>query len=310
MSAELTVVRAAEVALDDEGTPEWLVEGLWSAGAVGVIGGAPKCCKSWLALEMAVAVASGRPCLGRFAVPSPGSALVYMAEDAPLQVRERVENLSEARGADFSGLDVGLIVEPSLRLDRSEDVARLRSTLAGRRPKFLVLDPYVRLQRVDENNATEVSAILATLRELSRTFGVAIALVHHARKSPADHSGQALRGSSDFHAWGDSNLYLRRRGTDLVLAPEHRAAATPAPIVLTLAEHPLRLEIRDGGTAAPATSDPLLSERILAALAPGPMRLEDLRLKLAVRKQSLAQALRDLESAGRILRKPDGWALA
>jgi hypothetical protein len=37
-------------------------------------------------------------------------------------------------------------------------------------------------------------------------------------------AGQALRGSSEFHAWGDSNLYLRRQGEDLSLAIEHRAA--------------------------------------------------------------------------------------
>ena len=44
----------------------WLIEGLWSAEAVGILGGEPKCCKSFLALDMAVAVASGAPCLRRF----------------------------------------------------------------------------------------------------------------------------------------------------------------------------------------------------------------------------------------------------
>jgi hypothetical protein len=34
-------------------------------------------------------------------------------------------------------------------------------------------------------------------------------------------AGQALRGSSEFHAWGDSNLYLRRDGDDLMLTVEH-----------------------------------------------------------------------------------------
>ena len=38
----------------------WLIEGLWGAEAVGIIGGEPKCCKSFLALDMAVAVASVR----------------------------------------------------------------------------------------------------------------------------------------------------------------------------------------------------------------------------------------------------------
>jgi len=36
----------------------WLIEELWSDQAVGIVGGEPKCCKSFLALDMAVAIAS------------------------------------------------------------------------------------------------------------------------------------------------------------------------------------------------------------------------------------------------------------
>jgi hypothetical protein len=250
MSAELRVVRAADV---DPRAPEeapWLVEDLWGAGSVGVIGGAPKSCKTWLALEMAVAVASGRPCLGRYAVPAPGPAIVYAAEDSPPAVRERLENLALARGTDFSKLDVGLIVEPSLRLDRADDLSRLRATLERRKPRLLLLDPYVRLQSADENNATEVAAILSTLRELSRTFACAIALVHHARKGSGDEPGQALRGSSDFYAWADSLLHLRRTREGLALAVEHRSGVSRPPIGLTLVTEagPVRLE---AGAAPP-----------------------------------------------------------
>ena len=84
-------------------------------------------------------------------------------------------------------------------------------TLASQRPKLLILDPFVRLQRADENDARQVAAILAALRELARTFNAAVLLVHHARKSGAAVPGQALRGSGDFWAWGDSNLYLSGR---------------------------------------------------------------------------------------------------
>jgi hypothetical protein len=41
----------------------WLVDGLWSEEAVGIIGDEPKCCKSFLALDLAVAVAAGTSCL-------------------------------------------------------------------------------------------------------------------------------------------------------------------------------------------------------------------------------------------------------
>ena len=34
----------------------WLIEGLWGEGSVGIVGGEPKCCKSFLALDMAVSV--------------------------------------------------------------------------------------------------------------------------------------------------------------------------------------------------------------------------------------------------------------
>lgn len=304
---EFRVVRASEFSARAEGEPSWLVESLWGAGAVGVIGGAPKSCKSWLALEMAVAVASGRPCLGRYAVPRPGPALVFAAEDNPAAVRERVEHLARARAADFATLDVRLILEPSLRLDRAQDRVRLRATLARYRPRLLVLDPYVRLQcGVDENDATQVSAILGALRELSRAEGVAIALVHHTRKGGAEDLGEGLRGSGDFHAWGDSNLYVRRRRDAITLSIEHRAAASPPPVSLALVDDdgPVRLDVRD------APVEVSLGERIVEVLQHGrPRRLDELRSELRVRKQDLSDTLRELERSGGVARSGSGWEL-
>ena len=68
----------------------WLIEGLWADQAVGIVGGEPKCCKSFLALDMAVAVASGQPCLRRFPVPYKGRVFLFAAEDALHVVRERL----------------------------------------------------------------------------------------------------------------------------------------------------------------------------------------------------------------------------
>ena len=317
VSEELRVVRAADILERPIDEPHWLIEPLWGTGAVGIIGGAPKSCKTWLALEMAVAVASGRPCMGRFSVPSPGPALVFAAEDAPLQVKRRIESLARARQADFRNLDVRLIVETALRLDRTQDLQRLRMTMAKHRPKLLVLDPYVRLQRADENDARQVSGILSALRELSRSFQAAVALVHHARKNGAQLPGRALRGSSDFWAWGDSNLYLARRADGLLLTVEHRAAPSPAPLALHLlapgasrdeVDIPVRLEVKD--TPAP-TKRASLPERILAHLHhSGPARHRDLREALRVRDSSLSNALRTLETSGRLTRTPKGWSLA
>ena len=169
-ASPLRVVRAAQIRDLSADHPPWLIKPLWGAGAVGVIGGAPKSCKTWLALELAVAVGSGRPCLDRFAVPRPGPVLVFGAEDTPHHLKHRIQGLTAARGADFAALDVHLIVENALRLDRHEDLQRLQLTVSRlRAPKLLILDaPFVRLHRADENDARQVAAILSALRELSR----------------------------------------------------------------------------------------------------------------------------------------------
>jgi len=50
-------VRAALLAeLERNEEKPWLVEGLWMREAVGIIGGEPKCGKSFLALDLALAV--------------------------------------------------------------------------------------------------------------------------------------------------------------------------------------------------------------------------------------------------------------
>src|SRR5439155_9206885 len=70
--APFTVVRASDLQSTSAVSPPWLIEQLWSANAVGILGGAPKSLKTWMALEMAIAVASGSSCLGQFAVPASG----------------------------------------------------------------------------------------------------------------------------------------------------------------------------------------------------------------------------------------------
>ena len=77
----LPVVRVGEIP-SEQNAQRWLVEGLWGVSSVGVIGGAPKCAKTWLGLDMALSVATGTACLGKYAVPEPGPVLVYLAEDA------------------------------------------------------------------------------------------------------------------------------------------------------------------------------------------------------------------------------------
>jgi hypothetical protein len=315
--ALLPVVRAAALEIPIA-QPTWLIDQLWTHGAVGVIGGSPKSGKSWLALDMAVAVASATPCLGTFPVHTSGPVLLYAAEDSATAVRARLETLSRIRQLDFQNLDVSLITTNSLRLDQGEDQDRLEATVRAHHPVLLVLDPLVRVHAIDENVAGQVSALLGYLRRLQRTTGVALALVHHVKKnaSPNTNAGYSLRGSSDLYAWLDSFLSLRHHHGQLTLSAEHRSAPGAGPFVLQLAppsaDIGAHLKLASAGAPTGPQKPDTLTDRVLQALsgATEPMTVENLRCQLQVRNQRVVEALRQLSSQAAIQRLPRGYILS
>ena len=312
----LPVVQVSQIPLEPQ-PRRWLVEGLWGAAAVGLIGGAPKSCKSYLGLELAVAVASGTSALGQYPVMESGPALIYLAEDSLSDVRQRVAGLARHRGLDLAHLAIHAITVPRLRLDRAADCQRLFETTRQLRPRLLLLDPLVRLQAINLNDATEVAQLLSTLRDLQRRFDVAVILVHHTCKFiPAGtQAGQGLRGSTDLHAFGDSNLYIRRVRDELVLSMEHRAAGAPEPIGLQLVttdEQAIHLAVTQ---AAVRQQDQQrqsnLVRAILEALGEGQtMTRQMLRQRLAIKNQTLGQILEQLQSLEKIERCRQGWRLS
>ncbi len=297
----------------------WLIEFLWAEGAVGIVGGEPKLGKSFLALDAAVSVASGRPCLRRFAVPRPGPVLVFAAEDALHVVRARLAGIAAAAGVTIEDLPIDVITVPVLRLDVPDHQRKLRETVELVRPRLLVLDPFVRLHRIDENASAEVAPLLAYLRELQRRYETAVLLVHHARKGAAHaRAGQALRGSSELHAWGDSNLYLRRKADEsLRLTIEHRAAPSRGDLLLELREAgtALALSVREEAAVAvesdAAVCEPTAVSKIEDALAAAakPLTQRQLRETCKLRMATVCDALTALVTAGRV-RKTSGGLYA
>ena len=77
---------------------QWLVDTLWGRQAVGLIGGEPKCGKSFLAFT--VAVASGVPCLRHFPATPPGPALLRSTTKSHQIIRSHDHQLPRARSVD------------------------------------------------------------------------------------------------------------------------------------------------------------------------------------------------------------------
>ncbi len=83
--------------------------------------------------------------------------LLYAAEDALHVVRRRLEGICAAAAVALPDLDVQVITAPTVRLDLEADRASLDETVTKLKPRLLVLDPFVRLHRIDENASGEVA---------------------------------------------------------------------------------------------------------------------------------------------------------
>ncbi|MCU0694252.1 MAG: helicase RepA family protein, partial [Polyangiaceae bacterium] len=301
------------------GSVPWRIDQIWGDG-VGILGGPPKCTKSWFGLDMAISLASATPLLGRFQARDPGPALVYLAQDALRQVRSRIAGICQHRHLDIDSIDLHVITAPVVRLDQDADQKRLSITVDRIRPKLLLLDPLVRLHRLDENSSSDISALLGFLREQQRRSDVAIVVVHHMRKAVRSQLGQALRGSADLHAWNDHGVYLTRTGPAgacIRLTLEHRAAPSIDPLELRLVSEPdgsaTHLQVvgpasDDPDPTVPLAAAPSLNDRIWAVLRGGsaPISRAQLRATLRINNNRIGDAIAELERAGRIRRTDNG----
>ena len=245
------------------------------------------------------------PVRGPAAGPRPGLSGRGRLADRPPTRRGHGPASRAGPGAGGTLRDHG----PALRLDRELHRVQLREAAQRLRPRLLLLDPLVRLHGLDENNASEVAGLLAYLRELQRLLDLSVMLVHHTRKNATGGvaSGQTLRGSSDLHAFGDSNLYLRRVQDRLLLSNEHRAAPAAPPVYLQLvATNPetTHLEVvANPGAAATRTPGASPGSAVRRRL----LTRTRLREALGVKNERLGAVLESLEHAGRIRRTPAGW---
>lgn len=293
----------------------WLIEGLWTDQAVGILGGEPKCCKSFLALDMAVAVATGKPCLRHFPVKRQGPALIFPAEDSAEIVRTRLEGICHASQTPFDTLPVHVITAARLLLDQPEDRRLLHQIVKKIKPALLILDPFIRLHRADENASNQVAPLLGYLRDIQRELNVAVLLVHHVRKRAGkERPGQALRGSSDLHGWGDSNLYLRRQHNTLTLSIEHRAAASPSDLNLQLLEQGDALALQVLATNKQTQVQPLqlsTKETLLSILAKEhrPLLTREIRDISSLRMETVCATLKELREDNKIINTARGYII-
>jgi hypothetical protein len=200
------VISAADLMKMQFPEPKWLVPNIIPERLT-ILSGAPKMGKSWMVLEIAIAVASGRPALGLHTGVK--AEVLYLAlEDDERRLQLRIEKLSGGRAAPK-----GLHLSTQWKRLNEGGLEDLR--------QFLEEHPAIKLVAIDtlqkvrgpsksSNVYSEDYKVIGDLKQLGDDLGISILLVHHLKKAKEEDVFDQISGSTGVSGAADTLLVLDR----------------------------------------------------------------------------------------------------
>ncbi len=188
--------------------PTWIIPGLLPAGLT-ILAGKPKAGKSWLALDLAIAAASGGALFDAMDCEHPCDVLYLALEDTDYRLKDRMKRLlcgdkppsrlhfsTEWPASDQGGLD-----------HLAEWVKDQQG--AG----MIIIDTLQKIRPATKKNSGLYEsdyAALVPLKKLADEYKIAVVLVHHVRKAKANDPQETISGSYGLTGASDTNIVLQR----------------------------------------------------------------------------------------------------
>ena len=194
-------------AIDCIEPPEWLIPDLLPAGAYAMIYGPPSAFKSFVALDIAMTVATGMPMHPNWICLSPGPVLFALGEGRPgMKARRNAWqglHWGGERVANFNMVDpVPTIVE------QPDDFIKGALRLSPEGYRLIVIDTVSRsMQGANENAQEHASTFTALVSHIQSMLGNPTVLALHHTGAEQE---QRARGSSVFRGDVDTMLRLER----------------------------------------------------------------------------------------------------
>ncbi len=262
---------SAAVLQDAQFTPlRTIIPGLITEG-VSLLVGRPKFGKSWLVLDLCLAIATGRPALGGL-TPATGDALYLALEDGYRRLHRRMATLLP----DGERWPARLGLTTQWRRANEGGVEAIRAWCQSvTQPVAVVIDTLERFRaRRGSRGGRHDYDTLAALQQLAIEQRIAIVVVHHARKTDARDPFDTVAGTQGLSGVADTVMVLKQRDRAAVLHVRSRDVEDSQSLMTF---DPVNCRWVMGGAAPePGKTKERTAIIDVLAQAAGPMKVKDI----------------------------------
>ena len=221
--------------------PDELVEGLMTIGSSVVVYGDSNSGKTFWALSVATAIATGTDCYGRKTDPG---LVVYLASESPSSIRSRMQAIKKYHGCTLENL--AMVPVPMNFYNGDQDaqdvieLVRAIEQIKGKRVRLIIGDTLARMSAgANENSGEDMGPVMARFDQVAQSTGAALMIIHHNGKDAA----KGARGWSGIRAHIDTEIeVIEKEGTRSVTVTKQRELPSKGDTIY------FKLEIIEMGT--------------------------------------------------------------
>lgn len=311
----LRIESVAELLSKPQPQQEWLIENIWTDKSRGLIAGNPGVGKTWIALDMLIAVSSGGLCMGKYPVKK-GAGLLIEEEASELNLARRLHAMARARGlADVDLTNLYHITRQQANIPG--DAVEICHFMMEHKITLAVFDSLRAVHSAKENSSDEMRKVLDSFGRINTISGASVLLIHHLNKQQeGSHTPlfERLRGSTDLWAWRDCLIGVEGE-EDSTLATcsfQFRDAEAQDPIKIQRCVGELT------GAIALEVTDPAESEEFIdkSALITAYLKsqyggvIKEAIFKVVKgRKSEFVQVFNLMKKRGLVVRNGKGWTV-
>ena len=312
-----------------DGGVSWLVNDWLPDKSITFLVSPPESYKTWILLDLAVSVASGRPFLGQFEVFETGPTLIIQQEDSHSGLTDRLALIVEQKlgmSAHLEGdewevptmPDIPIYIHPSrmLRFDNKKVMEELEKQIEILKPKVILIDPLYSTTASTDNYMGDLANQMMVLKTWRDKYGCSFVIAHHSKKNldPDSTAREDLWGSQFLNAFLEAGWQIRRNPklapNEIVVRRHSKVMGNQPSISLTFSistQYPMKYEVMAKGyeMSAPEARQPAQAS-LLDLLKDGDLTQAEIANRVNKSASTVSRQMRQLEAAGMVEHMPDG----